>query len=482
MKKILLTAAFAAAVLSGNAENKAYFFAVEGGGEQMGDVTCVSPNGEYAVIYDFEMEQSFLWKKSDPEKLQMLNKFNEDGSTQAMEARYVSDNGTVLGSIRPKGNNQWRPFIWPLDGEITYLPLTEWASNMNYPCGMSADEKIIGGQVSGSCVADGVSHGQNRPAFWVKGSDGEYELLAYPQAELTLPLHDGTYVNGMYSDGTLEGSYIYGTLGCGAGSHIPFIYQDQELTIWHKIDHVEVGWLYNGEIKGYETIETIDGWRDYYYENDEIYGAFYTHDLFGNLYGTRAEIYDVNTTADPLTDPDNYGKGKHRNLNGYYNIPTKTWHASTDTPVISTGLDAKVLFSNMQVYPDGLESTPQDFQTYFNLMNLGGHNMQGIARASGNGTVLGASYIDTDPMGITHSYPCMIVLDNELVGVDAVEADPAAAQKVNVADGTIEVTGAENVAVYNMTGMKVAEGNRCTVEAGIYVVVADGVSHKVLVK
>lgn len=483
MKKILLAAAFAAVVFSGKAENKAYFFSAGGDEsyEQMGDVASVSPNGEYAVIYDYEMEQSFLWRKSDPEKLEMLNRVMEDGSTQSMEVRYVSDNGTILGSIRPKGDSQWHPFYWPMGGEIVYLPMAEWASNLNYPCGMSADENIIGGQLGGSCMAYGKSHGQNRPAFWVKGSDGEYELLAYTQDEVTLPVHDGTYVMGMYSDGTLEGSYLYGTLGCGAGSHIPFIYRDKELTIWHTIDYVEVGWLYKGEIRGYETIETIDGWRDYYRENDAIYGAFYSADLFGNLYGTRAEIYDVNTTADPLTDPDNYGMGSHRDLNGYYNIPTKTWYAYADAPTINTGLDGKVLFSGMNVYPDGLESTPQSISSYFNL-NFGGRNMLGVARASGNGTVLGASYMSVDPMGIDHSYTCMIVLDDELVGVDAVEADSAAAQNVKVVNGTIEVTGAENVAVYNMTGMKVAEGNSCAVADGIYVVVADGVSHKVLVK
>ena len=73
-------------------------------------------------------------------------------------------------------------------------------------------------------------------------------------------------------------------------------------------------------------------------------------------------------------------------------------------------------------------------------------------------------------------------MDKGLVGVDSVTADPESEQVVITYGGTIEVIGAQEVAVYDMNGANVANGNACNVGSGVYVVVADGVSHKVFVK
>lgn len=480
MKKILLTAALAATVASAMAENKAYFFrTTDGEFEQMGQVYGISPNGEYAVIYDEEMEHSFLWRRSEPDKIEFIN-FMRDGKAQATEVRAVNDNGTIVGSARD--GNQWKPFVRQADGTIIPLPLTEWALNLNYPCAISANEEIIGGQLSGVCkMTDGTTFGQNRPAMWVKGEDGEYEVVAPYNDELVLPEHAGTNVVGMYSDGTYEGSYLLGNCGAGAGSYIPFLYNQGKLQLWNKIDHAEVTWYYEGKPMGQEIVETIDGKRDYYFtENDAINAGFYSCDAAGNIYGSRAEVYDLEGT-DP-SDESTFGKAKHRYYRGWYNVHTKEWTEELNGPVVYTGIDGKVLFSsNFSVYPNGVEGASESVSS-FTGVDFGGRDMMGVERTSADGQVLGACYQATDAMGIAHVYPVMITLDNSLVGVDSVTADPASEQVVLTYGGTIEVIGAEEVAVYDMNGVNVANGKVSNVGSGMYVVVADGVSHKVLVK
>lgn len=123
MKKILIACAFSAVAAMAGAESKVYFFhTADGEFEQMGSVYGVSPNGEYAVIFDEEMSESYLWRRSDPERLEYLNMIVGD-RVQPTEVRAVNDNGTIVGSVR--SGNQWQPFIKPL-GETMYpLPLTE---------------------------------------------------------------------------------------------------------------------------------------------------------------------------------------------------------------------------------------------------------------------------------------------------------------------------------------------------------------------
>jgi hypothetical protein len=66
-----------------------------------------------------------------------------------------------------------------------------------------------------------------------------------------------------------------------------------------------------------------------------------------------------------------------------------------------------------------------------------------------------------------------------VTGVDNVVSEIA---KISVADRTITVAGAHTVAVYNMNGQVLSKQSVTTVEPGIYVVVANGKSTKVLVK
>ena len=68
----------------------------------------------------------------------------------------------------------------------------------------------------------------------------------------------------------------------------------------------------------------------------------------------------------------------------------------------------------------------------------------------------------------------------DLSGVESVAAGNGVSVKAG--KGTIEVLGAQNVAIYNLAGVKVSSKASANLPAGIYMVVADGKTSKVVVR
>lgn len=354
--------------------------------------------------------------------------------------------------------------------------MTEWALNLNYPCGITNDERIIGGQISRS--REGV--GQTCPAIWVKGGDGEYEIIAHDKSELALPNHQGTNVIGMVSDGTYEGTYLGGGVACGAGSYIPFIYNRDDLLLFNKLEEQRASWWNKGEIRGYVNCTTIDGFRDYHFrENDAKGSGFYGVDMSGNFYGSLPEVYDIVST-----DPDEYdfGNGKVRYHYGSYNVYTGEWSTDVGGGNVSTGLNGEVLFlSGNKVKPHGVESEAVSASEYLGV-DFGGRNVLGVNRASAGGDVLGFMYSAFDATGVEHGYPAIVVLDSPLVGIDSIEADYVSEVVVITCQGSIEVVGGEECSIYDLNGVRVGSSKAGGLASGVYVVAFDGKSRKVSVR
>lgn len=486
MKKFLLFAGLTAMATSLSAENHVYFFKDQSGQfDQMGAVYGLSRNGEYAVIFDEEMDDSFLWKLSEPDKLIYLNEFRNDKKVRT-EVRGVNNDGTIVGSV---GNgNQWLPFVKELDGEMVSLPMPEKALNLNYPCFIDDTGNIIGGQLGGSCTRPGEdkSFGQNQPVYWVKGDDGEFELK-YNQ-DLEMPKHQGVTPRAMFSDGTLENTWMGGTIAAGAMSYLPFLYRGTgELIMWNECTGKMVDFYYKGKLHSTSYEELIDGLRDGFDQNNgwpEINASFSNADWSGNFYGTLPVVYDQSPVTDVKNpeDQNEFGKAKVRYERGWFNVLTNKWTASESNPSIQVGLDGKVLFSGNYVYPDGLESNPQGLTNYLGVNISAPGTLMGVNRISGSGNVLAMGYVATDAVGVEHMYPFMVTLDRDLVSIDNITIDPANEVAIFNYDGTIEVVGATEVAVYDMNGIQVSAKATSNVAAGTYIVVADGVSHKILVK
>lgn len=160
MQKTLLLCAFAALAATASAETKVYWFTADQTGaefDMMGMPMSVSPNGEYAIINDDEMTQCYLWKKSDPDNLQLLNwtvEVTDDSGAKKtyevpLDIRAINDAGTIAGSYRDYGSYVWKPYFQELGGEKVDLPVPTWVLNMNFPIAISNDGKVIGGQLGG---------------------------------------------------------------------------------------------------------------------------------------------------------------------------------------------------------------------------------------------------------------------------------------------------------------------------------------------
>lgn len=491
MKKSLLFAAMAAVGLSAAAETQVYWFTADKTGAEydaMGTVYNVSPNGEYAFINDTEGQECFLWKKSDPGKLTLLN-WEDHGKLAPMDGGSVSDNGTVVASWRPYGQNQYVPFYQALGGERVNLPMPSWASNTNAPIAISEDENIIGGYIGGSITSKTIfdaetgepnTWGGYYPIIWVKGTDGEY--TQYTRKDIDMADHQGFYPRCMYTDGTLEGTYLGGSLYCGAASTISalFNYTKDAFIKWNDLTVVEVPFMYKGKPMGAYKYELIDGKRDHYFsDKDDVDAHITAVDGEGHFFGTRFHVGEIKET-DPEQEDFAHSYGDTYTW-GYYDVKTGEWTEVAGDNVVNAAINKDLFFVGHDMYKAGLNGATENIVNALGI-STNGKTWQGVAAIAKNAKVLGMSYTSTDEIGATHSHPFMVVLDEAITSIDDLVIDGDAKQLVLVYGGTIEVTGAQQVAVYDLNGVQVSNKAVSNVGAGTYVVVADGKSHKVLVK
>ena len=365
------------------------------------------------------------------------------------------------------------------------MPVPTWVINRNYPCGISSDGNIIGGYVGGTITSktlkndDGTPQtwGGSYPIIWSKGADGEFEY--HCNENLDLPDHQGFPANCMYSDGTLEGTYLGGRVYCGSAATIPGIYHQGELKLWNTCSIISVPWYYKGKLMGYERAESIDGKIDIRWdENDKVEAGIYCADRHGNFYG---RLFHVGDDLDDNPESETYGKSTNDYYTwGYYDIKADEWTTVDGDEMIGCALEPKVFFVNQMMYKDGLDSTPVNIAEEYDFTT--GKNWGGVTKASMDGRVLGMFYTATDNAGVTHMYPFIVMRDEPATGVEDIVVDADARQLIIVSGNTIEVTGANEVMVYDLNGTKVSDSAVSTVDSGVYVVVADGKSHKILVK
>lgn len=449
------------------ADTKVIWFTADNIGDEfdlMGQFYALSDNGEYGVITDDEMNLCYLWTRSDPQKLKRLN-WTEDGRIIPLEIRGISDFGTVTGSYRPYQSSSWVPFVQSLGGEPEKLPVPANISNMNFPCAISADASIIGGYLSAPRMM---------PVIWTRNADGSYDLNY--NKDLRLP-HQGFAVTCMYTDGTLEGTFLGGTLYCGSASNISALYNRGEMIMWNRLHSERVPWYYKGTLMDYEIAAFIDDKRDlYFHSEDYINSGFYCADRQGNFYGTRMIV--GKSITDDMDDP-NYGLTEgDQYMWGRYDVNSGEWENIEGYQQISTALDPKTFFVNETIYRDGLNGSPESLPEVLGYSS-DGHNVMGVSRASADGRVIGMTYQATDPMGVPHVYPFVIMSDEPLSSIQHIIADNVNKQVVIIADGHVEVAGANDIRIYDLNGLQVPNRN---LPSGIYIISADGISHKIQIR
>lgn len=463
MKKLLLLAAIGASALAGNAETKFYFADIT----KMGEARCVSPSGRYALFCDPDDEVAYLWDSENPTEFKQIN----DKSVNKFDAYGVNDLGEIVGSVPylRGGTYQHVPCVYS-NGEYTSLPLDINAYNSNLAIAISNDGKIIGGYQN--TKAPGVEGYTACPTIWTKEEDGTFTVHTYN--DIDLPNHQGLWVQCMHTDGTLEGTILGGVLNCGAGGQVPALLKDGKLVHWNKFESKDINFYYRGTLQGYYSEPFIDGYCDGK-EGDYFAGGFLDCDAEGNFYGYRTQtVYPTVVEDGEILD-----YGEITRYASVYSLKNDSWSEKESKTIYITGHNNYYIFdTNGYLWVNGEKKDPQ---THFNFSNTSGNPLAGFSRMDHAGKVIAGQYNVFNPATMNMDpFPALIVLDEPLSGVQNVEA----AKQVSVigGKGCINVEGAQNVAVYDMQGRKVATGAKASLPAGIYVVNADGTSVKVVVK
>lgn len=459
--------------------------------DYLGEVDGVSDNGHYAAITDTDNGFAYLWNSEKPEDLEDISYISDPDTPSSMAATGtfvydVSDNGIVVGAIRFGDNGQRNPAYY-VDGEWHLLPMDPNAMNSNEAVAITPDGKIIAGYhfIFDPSTQTDVK-GRYYPCQWYLQEDNSYELKSYNT--LKLPDHQGFFPHTQSPDGRV----VAGTVYCGIGSNIPAIMKDGEFVIFDEVETRWEPWMFRGKwFAGQETLpdgtvkqywvddvndpnvvlfpeEYINGYRD---AENRLEGMFVGCDDKGNIYGARSLVENVTEDG----DGDVYTRAC------VYNYLDDTWYYEEGVDMLVAGVGKDKMFTISGDVIDGNDIT--NARDAYDIVT--DYSISGIYRCSVDAKTLGGIAYEVHPgTGQPMFYPFMIMIDGgtyATTGVQCVAGNPKEALII-VATGHIEVVNASQVAVYDMNGKLMGNTAVTPVEAGIYVVVADGKSYKICVK
>lgn len=482
-KQILFAGALAMVSLLVDAKTKVYTM-----DNNLGEVNQISANGKWAAVSDTENNYAYLWSAETGDFTDISAPLGDTSvpagqRVAGSQAIGVANDGTVVGFVL-YGQVQ-KPAIYR-NGKWELLPMHPAAMNTNAAISITGDGSIIGGF---QFVSDKTSEIKGRfyPCRWIRNSGGEYDLECY--TDIDLPDHQGFYPLTM----TPDGKTLAGEVFCGVGSTVPGFVYEGELFLFNTFSTVVEPWIYKGKYYCgmedgkqvwtedpndprivYYDYYFIDGVKDTNDDSSMFEGFFAGCDSEGNLYGRRTRAFDV----------DEEGNGTLERGACIYNINTSEW---TDYPAqeyFNGGLNGgeyAFLSGDLMMMGDMEKEITKtfDFTTDYSIAGIGKYSL--------DGRVLGGMVYEVNPAsGELQYYPLIVVLDEalvELVGVqDIVATDGTSGPVIVVYDNRIDICNANGAAVYDMDGLLVGTGDSVEVAPGIYVVVADGVSRKVIVK
>ncbi|MBD5355870.1 MAG: T9SS type A sorting domain-containing protein [Bacteroides sp.] len=459
MKKFLLCLSVATAfsIFPTNAETQYY---ASDPNEVYGLMNGISRNGRYAVVSDDEDLVAYFWTRDTPDEYEAVD-------TDAL-LYDVADNGIAVGAIVDE--LKFRAAIYNYNtNEWTQLPDHLAVLNEQYAICVTADAKIISGyEYDRDDNPD--TGGRYYPVVWtLNEATGDYEITTFN--DLILPDHQGFITECMSPDGKFIGGRLY----CGAMAEIPAMIdvEKHEITFWNELETRIEPFYYKGEILGYYEEYYIDGYHDTRSDNT-FSGEFISCDDNGNFYGHRTVALSVSED------------GQDADLEHYaciYNYKTGEWTDILGVTSFSIGYDAKTMFATdaqMVVIENGEDEIES---IYTGLGFESSDEISAITKGSADGKVLGGIYGIYNPAKQAPDYhPFMILLDNPLSDISEITIDHNSDIMILVARGQIEVAGANSVAVYDMSGKQVSSSASSNLKAGVYVVKADSVTRKVVVK
>lgn len=483
MKKSLLIVALMAAgsMTAAMAKSEVFVF------DYLGEVDGLADNGQYAAISDPDNGLAYLWRAESPDDLIDITEETDDPTlpsylrAKGTIARDVSDNGIVVGAIL-FADGVTHPAYYA-DGEWNLLPMDPYAMNTNEAIAITPDGKVIAGS---HFINDPSSEigGRYYPCQWFLQDDGTYELKSY--SDIALPNHQGFFARQQTPDGRV----VLGSVCCGMQSNTNAMIKDGKFVMFDEIVTESEPWIYKGKYYAgtdvredgttYQVwVEDANDPRVVYFE--EVYingykdsevgldGWFHDCDINGNLYGSRS--YVENVTED--------GHGTVYTEGCIYNYLTDTWIMEPGVSYFSTGVGTDLLFTGA-----GEVMEKDDVQHVADAYEIvSEYTVEGISRTSYDGKTIGGVASEVHPgTGEKLYYPFLVKVDGGTqAAIQSVAGNPKGAL-VLVSDGRIEVVNASEVSVYDLEGHMVGSSAVTDVNPGIYVVVADGRSYKVIVK
>lgn len=450
---------------------------------ELGEVTGMSDNGRYVAITDMDNHIAFMWDAFNPT---LFADISEDLSDSSMPSgqRVVgtsvydfTDNGMGVGSIQ-YADGKSVPAIFR-DGEWSLLPIPADVRNTNDAIAVTPD----GSHIAGTCVRYNATlgWGQYFPVQWVRGADGEYELREF---DIDLHGHMGFYPRCQSADGSI----IAGTLYVGVQSTIPAMVVNGELRIFDEITTAQEPLLYfRGKwLIGYDengnqlwtddpddprilmiTINLIDGFYD---EAEGLNGALTTCDEFGNFYGMRTRVSDV--------DPDDNTSATLTSGAAIYNVNTGEWTYDNRFSMYTCGYDADLIFGsdNQMIINGEVKDVCEyyDFQSASHSFGINCIGDKGLVLAGLRGEIFEGN-------GEWMYFPYVVMCDGALAGVKTVYGGPDHPSVVT-GRGHILVRNAESATLYDLDGRTVGTGTQFDVHPGVYVVKAGDTTVKVSVR
>lgn len=444
-----------------------------------GLLTGISDNGRYAVAADEEDNVAFIWNADDPTEFVML----EEGS----RLYDVADDGTGVGSLYLAGGN-YRAATYK-DGEWTKLGSNPSLLNEQFAIAITPDARVIAGYEYDH-DKDAERGGRYYPVVWILDEYGEYEMVTFN--DIKLPNHQGFITKTLTPDGKYIGGRLYG----GFASMVPAIIDidNHKIIYWDEFETRYEPWEYKGKYEAYDEngkqiwVEDKDDpsvnlYAEQYVNgvhnnSDEtsFNGEFISSDSNGNFYGYRTVATDVR---------DDGNSAKLTNYATIYNVNTGEFTDKKGFTAFSLGYDnGKTLFADNATMVTVSESGEMTRQKVTDGLGFStSDDISAITHGSADGKVLGGIYgIFNAAKQAPDYHPFMIVLDEPLSGISEIAIDNGSDIAIIVAQGRIEVAGADNVAVYGLNGKCVSTSSSATVAPGIYVVKADNFSKKVIVK
>lgn len=457
MKRFLLCASLAAFAISLNAETKYY---AADPTSVYGLLTGISDNGRYAVASDNEDNIAYLCDLENSTEFTLL------GDDALLND--VANNGLAVGALF--NGTVYRAAIYN-NGDWDYLATHPEVMNEQYAVCITPDAKVIAGYEFDR-DSNAERGGRYFPVAWILDENtDEYELIKFN--DLQLPDHQGFITECLSPDG----KYIGGRLYCASMSEIPALIdiENHEIIYWDTIETRIEPFEYKGQILGYFEEYYIDGYHDTSSDNT-FSGEFLSCDADGNFYGYR-------TVALKVSDD-----GQEADLGHYasiYNVNTKEWVDMEGISAFSLGYNnGRTLFASnakMVTISESGEVTQESI--YDGLHFSTSDDISAITRGSADGKVLGGIYGIFNPAKQAPDYhPFLIILDEALSGITEIAIDNESNIMIITSEGHIEVAGANSVAVYDLGGKLVSASASCDVAPGMYIVNADNVSRKVIVK